>query len=348
MSALKKRQNIWLAFLLVVLASNYTLYNTGLGMSILPAESNGVVIGSLIDFLIVIPVLFMLYKRKFSVKQVIILAATGCIVARFIIPLEHLQPFVAVTWVGFAIEGTIILFEILLVASLVRYMPKILTDVRGSVLPDLFSFPKAVERHTSKQPIIQMLCTDFLVLYYACASWKRTARTGLTLHKNSSYIAFQMMLIHAIVIETIGIHWWLHEKSMILSILLLLVNVYSVVYFIADVQAVRLNPVYATHDKLYLSLGLMKRTEFNFENIEELVEDKELLQGKLSKDTIDFIARDFGEAYPQFILKMKEPIDVTFMLGITKKYTKVAIKADQVHEFREMLVQGMESNKINM
>ncbi|MGE7093071.1 beta-carotene 15,15'-monooxygenase [Lysinibacillus sp. NPDC048646] len=348
MIALNKRQNRWLVFLLVVLASNYTLYNTGIGLSILPAESKGVVIGSLIDFLIVMPVLFMLYKRKFSVKQAILLAATGCIAARFIIPLEHLQPFVAVTWIGFAIEGTIILLEISLIASLICYMPKILADVRGSALPDLFSFPKAVERHTAKQPIIQMLCTDFLMLYYGFASWKRKERTGLTLHKNSSYIAFQIMLIHGIVIETIGIHWWLHEKSMILSILLLILNVYSVVFFMADMQAVRLNSVYATHDKLYLSLGLMKRTELHFGNIEELVEDIELLEGKLTKDTIDFIARDFGEAYPQFILKMKEPIDVTFMLGIKKKYTKVAIKADQVQEFREMLVQGMESNQVKM
>lgn len=161
MIALNKRQNRWLAFLLVVLASNYTLYNTGIGLSILPAESKGVVIGSLIDFLIVMPVLFMLYKRKFSVKQAILLAATGCIAARFIIPLEHLQPFVAVTWIGFAIEATIIVLEILLIVSLVRYMPKIIADVKDSALPDLFSFPKAVASHTAKHPIIQMLCSDF-------------------------------------------------------------------------------------------------------------------------------------------------------------------------------------------
>ena len=58
MIALKKKQNVWLAFLLVVLASNYTLYNTGLGLSILPAETKGVVIGSLIDFVVVMPILF--------------------------------------------------------------------------------------------------------------------------------------------------------------------------------------------------------------------------------------------------------------------------------------------------
>ncbi|MGE8002333.1 beta-carotene 15,15'-monooxygenase [Lysinibacillus sp. NPDC093216] len=345
MVALKKKQNIWLAFLLLVLASNYTLYNTGFGISILPIETNGVVIGSLIDFVLVMPVLFLLYKGKFSIKQAVILAAAGCIAARFIIPVEHLKPFVAVTWAGFAIEGTLILFEILLVATLVRYMPRILADVRSTTLPDLFSFPKAVEKHASKHPIIQMFCADFLVFYYAFASWKRKERSGLTLHKNSSYIAFIIMLIHGIAIETIGIHWWLHEKSIVLSILLLILNVYTVLFFIANMQAIRLNPVHVTSDKLYLSLGLMKRAEVRFEQIEELIEDKEQLERKLSKDTIDFIARDFEAAYPQFILKMKEPVEVTFMFGLKKRYNNVAIKADQAQEFRKMLIQGMEDNK---
>ncbi|MFJ3388652.1 beta-carotene 15,15'-monooxygenase [Lysinibacillus sp. NPDC086135] len=345
MVALKKKQNIWLAFLLLVLASNYTLYNTELGLSILPTETNGVVIGSLIDFVLVIPVLFLLYKGKFSIKQAVILAAAGCIAARFIIPIEHLQPFVAVTWTGFAIEGTLILLEILLVATLVRYMPRILADVRSTTIPDLFSFPKAVEKHAPKHPIIQMFCADFVVFYYAFASWKRKERPGLTLHKNSSYIAFIIMLIHGTVIETIGIHWWLHEKSLVLSILLLILNVYTVLFFIADMQAIRLNPVHVTSEKLYLSLGLMKRAEIRFEQIEELIEDKEQLERKLSKDTIDFIARDFAEAYPQFILKMKEPVEVTFMFGLKKRYNNVAIKADQAQEFRKMLIQGIENNK---
>lgn len=337
MMILRKKQHIWLAFLFIVLVSNYTLYNTGLGSSILPIETNGVVLGSLIDLVVIIPVLWMLYKGKFSLKQAILLAAIGCLAARFIIPIEHLQPFVAVTWAGFAIEGMMIVLEIFLIATLVRYLPRVLADVRASSIPDLFSFSKAVEKQIPQHPIIQMICSDLLVLYYGFASWKRQERPGFTLHKNSSYIAFQLMIIHGIVIETIGIHWWLHEKSMILSIVLLIFNVYSVIFFIADMQAVRLNPVYVTDETIYISLGLMKRTEIDFNKIEEIVEDKVQLEGKLSKDTIDFVARDFGEAYPHVILKMKEPVEVTFMLGIKKSYHQVAIKVDQSQEFKQML-----------
>ncbi len=334
MMVLRKKQNIWLALLFIVLVSNYTLYNSGLGSVILPIETNGVVLGSLIDLVVVIPILWMLYKGKFSLKQSILLVAIGCIAARFIIPIEHLQPFVAVTWAGFALEGIIIVLEILLIATLVRYLPRVLADVRASSLPDIFSFSKAVEKQFPQHPVIQMICSDLLVLYYGVASWKRQERLGFTLHKNSSYIAFQLMIIHGIAIETIGIHWWLHEKSMILSIVLLILNIYSVIFLIADMQAIRLNPVYVTDD---ISLGLMKRTEIDFNKIEEVIEDKGQLEGKLSKDTIDFVARDFGEAYPHVILKMKEPVEVTFMLGIKKHYNQVAIKVDQSQEFKQML-----------
>lgn len=345
MVVLKKKENIWLAFLLVVLASNYMLYHTNFGVSLIQKEAQGVVVGSLIDFVIVMPVLCMLYKRKFTVKQAIVLAATGCIMARFIIPMEHLKPFVAVTWAGFAIEGVLLLLEVVLIVTFVWYMPNILKDVRASAVPDLFSFAKSVEVRVPKQPLIQMICAECLMFYYACATWKRKAKTGLTLHQNSSIIAFQIMMIHAIVIETLGIHWWLHDKSMLVSIILLLLNIYSVVFFMADMQAIRLNPVHVTHDRFYMSLGLMKRVVIRFEEIEEIIEDQEMLEGKLPKDTIDFVARDFGEAYPQFLLTMKEPVEVTFMLGVKKYYKKIAIKADQVQEFRTMLVQGMENNK---
>ena len=345
MVALKKKENIWLAFLLFVLASNYMLYNTHFGLTLIEGEAQQVVVGSLVDFVLVMPVLCMLYKRKFTVKQAILLAATGCIIARLIIPMEYLKPFVAVTWAGFAIESALVLLEVLLVVTLVRYMPKILKDVRESALPDLFSFAKSVEVRVPQQPLIQIICAECLMFYYACASWKRKAKTGFTLHQNSSIIAFEIMMIHAIVIETLGIHWWLHDKSMLLSIILLLLNIYSVVFFVADIQAIRLNPVHVTHDRFYMSLGLMKRVVIRFEDIEEIIEDKGMLEGKLPKDTMDFVARDFGEAYPQFILHMKEPVEVTLMLGIIKYYKKIAIKADQVQAFRSMLMQGMEKNK---
>lgn len=104
----KTRINFWLVLLLLVLVSNWMLYKTHLGSMILTEETNPVVIGSLLDFIVIAPILFMLYKKKFSWKMAVGLIATGCIAAKLIIPARYLQPFDAITWTGIGLEVAIV------------------------------------------------------------------------------------------------------------------------------------------------------------------------------------------------------------------------------------------------
>src|SRR5690606_14481244 len=133
-----------------------------------------------------------------------------------------------------------------------------------------------------------------------------------TLHRNTSLIAFYVMLLHAIVIETIGIHWWLHEKSIALSIVLLVLNVYSVLFFLADIQAVRLNPLEVGERHLRVSLGLGKRMEIPYDAIERVEWGAEAAACKLKdRSVIDFIAKDFEEATPQAVIYLRQLMPAT-------------------------------------
>ncbi|WP_433956729.1 beta-carotene 15,15'-monooxygenase [Cytobacillus horneckiae] len=341
MNVIEKGKYIWLLMFFAILLSNYMLYQTNIGNSLLPAKTNGVVLGSLIDLVIMLPLFFMLYRRKFTVKTAVFLCAAGCILAKFLIPNPLLEPYAVITWAGIAIEAAIILVELTLIVAFVRYMPKILQRVKLSALPLVFSFPKAIDEYVKKNPIIHIICSEMLMFYYAFLSWKRKPSEGITLYKNSSYIAFQVMLIHAIVIETLGIHWWLHDKSMIVSIILLVLNIYSVIFFVADIQAVRLNPLHINDKSMFLSLGLMKRVEIQFENIESINEDPVTLKEKLSNDTIDFMARDLEKVYPDYILKMKQPVKVTLFMGIQKEYSNIAIRTDNSLQLKDILLNKM-------
>jgi hypothetical protein len=338
-------QFVWLFLLLLVLASNFSLYHSSFGASLLPAKMNGVVIGSILDLTIVAPVLFLVWQRKLGWKNFLVFMAGGLIVVRFMIPMEYLAPFTAITWVGFGMEGAFLLFEILLLVTLFKYLPEIIRTVKKSPLPLLFSFSHAVDEKVRKQPIIQVICSEMLMFYYAFGSWKKKPthkENTFTLHKKSSLIAFQVMMIHAIVIETLGIHWWLHDKSIILSVILLVLNIYSVIFFLGDMQAVRLNPLQVGQDRLYVSFGLMKRMEISFEDIDEVIEDKEILEQKLSKKTIDFVARDFEKVYPHVILKLRCPVEATLPIGIKKQYEQVAIRVDEPVKFKEVLKQKLQ------
>ena len=136
--------HVWLMLLLLVLGSNYALYHTTMGASIIPDNPNGVVIGSLIDLAIVAPLLFLAWKRKWRWKSIIVSMAAGLILVRFLIPMEYLAPFEMVTWVGFAVEGVLVLFEILILVTLFKYMPNIVRSVKASRLPVVFSFRLSV------------------------------------------------------------------------------------------------------------------------------------------------------------------------------------------------------------
>ncbi|GHI00311.1 beta-carotene 15,15'-monooxygenase [Neobacillus kokaensis] len=259
---------------------------------------------------------------------------------RFLIPIEYLAPFEAVTWIGFAVEGGMLLLEILIIVTLVKYLPSINRSVKNSSLPVIFAFWKTVDKLVKPLPIIRIICSEMLMFYYAIAMWRKKLPTGtnvFTLHHKSSLFAMQIMLIHAVILETVGLHWFFHEKSIILSIILLIINVYIVFFLIGDIQAVRHNPVLVTNNKLYLSLGLMKRMEIQWTDIAEVIEEPEQLKQKLSKNTIDFIARDFEETHPDVILKLNWPIPAALIMGMKKEFDQVAIRVDDPLRFKEMI-----------
>ncbi|KOY82035.1 beta-carotene 15,15'-monooxygenase [Lysinibacillus macroides] len=340
MSWIEKSKPIWLILVIFVLSGNYMLYQTSLGINLLPDEAQAVVLGSLLDLMICFPLFMILYRNKFSLKALIALVAFGCILLRLIVPTELLAPYAMITWSGIVVEGCLVLVECLLIVTLLRYMPKIIHDVKENQLPTLFAFSQAVGKYVKQHPIIQVICSEMLVLYYAFGSWRQAVPKGLTLYKKSNYMAFQIMIIHAIIVETIGIHYWLHTKAPIVSIVLLIFNIYSVIFFLADLQAMRLNPIFIDKKSMYLSLGLIKRAKIDLDNIAAIIDDSELLAQKRSKETIDFILRDFESVQPDFIVQLKQPVTVTFMIGIEKKYQYIAIKSDNPTELKEALAKN--------
>lgn len=337
----RSKQGLFAGLLLLVLMSNYFAYR--LPAIPVPADSRAVVLGSLLDFAIVAPLLILALTRKkgFTLKRFITFMVIGLVAARFIIPAEHFEPFKFIPYAAIGLEGLIVLAEIWLLFLLAKHLPSIIRTLKKENASGLFAFPTLVKEKVSSHPIISIVAAEALMFYYAFASWKRKPPVGerfFTLHQKTSLLAFNIMLIHAIVIETLGIHWWLHDKSLILSIVLLLLNVYSVFYFLADIQTVRLNPLKMNETHMQISLGLGKRMEIPYDAIEKIEWGNEAGQYNLkSKDVIEFIARDFEEVKPQCIIHFSRPVRAILFLGMEKEFRTVAIKVDEPERFRMML-----------
>lgn len=178
------------------------------------------------------------------------------------------------------------------------------------------------------------------MFYYAFLTWRKPVQEGshyFSLHKKTSVTAFYIMLIHAIIIETLGSHWWLHDKSVILSIVLLVINIYSVIYFIGDIQAIRHNPMYVTNDKIYLSLGLSKKMVIPFENIKTIKWGEEASAYTKDKSTLEFIAKDLEDVKPHCLIEFNEPLKASLLLGFTRSYSRVTIRLDEPERFQSLL-----------
>ncbi|MED1438774.1 hypothetical protein P4U23_09345 [Aeribacillus composti] len=68
-----KKRYIWLSLLVLVLCSNFLIYRSPLSIMVLPEEMGWVILGTLMDLAIVVPLLMaVIYKKNFSVKRFII------------------------------------------------------------------------------------------------------------------------------------------------------------------------------------------------------------------------------------------------------------------------------------
>lgn len=81
-----------------MLISNYLLYHSFFQINSSSPNLNGMVVGSILNLSLVVPLLFSGWQRKFSLKYFIMLMPAGLILARFIIPIEYLSSFGAVIY----------------------------------------------------------------------------------------------------------------------------------------------------------------------------------------------------------------------------------------------------------
>lgn len=327
--------NIALAFLLLVLLSNFLVYRPQVQDFFSLQLNSGVAIGSLIDLAIVAPLLvYAIFKISF--KQVIGLMVGGLVIARFFIPSELFSPFKGILYLGIVFEALLILAELSLIVLVIYKTPKIKASMTDMKTSPLFSLIPSIKQVVTKNILIRIIVSEFLMFYYAIFTWKKKAPSHpniITLHKKTSYIAFNVMIIHAIIIETIGLHWWLHDKSILLSFVLLVFNIYSVFYFLADIQVTRLHPAEIKNGNLYVTQGLSARIVVPL----HLIKNVEWGVAVPDKHTLQFMYRDFEPLEPQALIHLHEPIEATMFMGKEKVVTQFAIRVDEPQRLREIL-----------
>lgn len=349
---IKPKWAIYLAIIFLILGANYSIYN----FTFFEPYDEKIVIASLIDFILVIPLLtyFLIIRKKYSLKTIGLSLLGGYAAAYYIIPQKHLQSFTQLTWVIIAIEGIILTIELFLLYKIVTKLPKLIKDFNNRSNEGIYFIDNINE---CLKPIFpnsrfsKIWATESSIYYYSLFSYRKKINTDVnsfqfSYHKKTSVIALNIMLIHAIIIETVGIHYFLHNINPILSYILLFINLYTVLLFIAEIQATRLSPIQIKNDELVIQIGIMKRINIPLKNISKLEYyiGPEKFSNKELEHIFDARVNDFIQEKPEFDIYLNETLTANLLYGFTKKVNRIVLSVDEPERFYQTLSQSLQEN----
>ncbi|MDM5317822.1 hypothetical protein QUF49_17560 [Fictibacillus sp. b24] len=341
----------WVPFLVLsflVIGSNVILYQT----SYFQPVPDAIVIGSIIDFLLVIPLLtyYFIIRKRYSWKLTLLVALISYGFASYIIPDFLLDNFSAVPKALLLLEAGFISIELYLLIVVSKKFPKVKKTYmeQPAEIPFLIKIRQAVSVHFVQSRLIEAVVSEVTMLYYALFSWRIAPMTGtytFTYHKNTSYVALQLMLIHALIIESIGLHYFFSQINHTVSLILLFLNIYSILFLIAQMQAVKKVPLIVSDQSVIMNIGFMKGLELPFSVIQELrtYEGPDEIPASEKKYTFEARVSDFIPEKPVIELLLKETVKADIIYGFKKNVTRVVIKVDDSVELMRLIEKRMNS-----
>ncbi|MFJ7726097.1 hypothetical protein ACIQXV_08010 [Neobacillus sp. NPDC097160] len=342
MVTFSKNKWLWFGLLLsLVICSNVLVYRAEWAGPL----PSGMALGSLFDFMITIPLLvyFFIIRKRFSLKYLLPVMIAGYGAAVLIIPQGYLSGYSFVKYILLAGEGAFFLIELYVVYKLMVKIPAIIKSFRTNVTEiEAPTFQNRMEhawgQHLEPSRMRNIFLSEMTMYYYSLFSWRKKPLTGernFSYHKKTGAIALYVMLIHALVLESIGFHFLLHSWNPTIAIIALVLNGYTLVFFIAQIQAIRLCPITITDRHLYLQVGIMKQLIVPLAEIKSFhyYQGPEKLSKEEARHVFDATLADFIKEKPTFELEFHQPLEAKFLYGVKKKVIKAHLRLDEPQQF---------------
>ncbi|MBO0961002.1 hypothetical protein J1P26_14975 [Neobacillus sp. MM2021_6] len=347
-------KNKWLLFgllLTLVMGSNVLVYHAEWAGSPPP----GMALGSLFDFIITVPLLVYVFiiRKRYSLKYVLPVMIAGYGAAGLIIPKIYLLGFSFVKYILFAGEGAFLVVELYVIFKLLVKIPAIIRSYRTTEIAAATenpTFQHRMEQAWNQQMrptrVRDIFFSEMTMVYYSIFSWRKKPISGersFTYHKKTGAIALYIMLIHALVLESVGFHFLLHSWNPTVAIIALGLNIYTLLFFVAEIQAIRLCPMIITDTHLYLQVGFMKRLTVPLKEIKSFhyYQGPEKLTKVEAQHVFDATVADFMKEKPTFELEFVQPAEAKLLYGFKKRVRKAHLRLDEPQRFYTALSEKM-------
>lgn len=298
-------------------------------------DSNFLPLAITLDIVIGVPVLFyFLIIRKFQLQLttllVVYLISVG--LARLILPDAY--------------EGHLFWFEMSLIFTELTIFGVLLFNIRRVIKQFkierrhqndfLINLERSFEKVMKKK--LAPVVGEIAMVRYAFFWWRIKSeylphQYPFTMHRKSGVGVTIGALMLATIAETIAVHLLLANWNYTLAIVLLMLSIYSFVFLIGYLAAIYKRPTLIENNQLLLRIGFVWYAVIDLSNIETIETVRRVDE---ADKTILNVASSLL-ILPNILITLKTPQTLTWLYGIKKTTSKIALYMDERDKFIEAL-----------
>lgn len=331
-------------FIAALLLSNFLIQKMEVTGPVPPL----LVLATVVDIMIVLPVVLFLFvlRRRPTLSLLAPLWLLGAGFVHWIVPAyakEHLQ-YMNVSII--LVESGFILLELFLLVIFVKN----LKTWRHNFNASIHTFPHVLARislankqtfrnYPKLERLIGVIATDASVIRYAFFphfDQKPAGDQTFSYHKNSEYFGVFLMLVHAMLIEIIAVHVMLMQYSHTIAWIATVLDLYALVFLIADYQAIRKSPVVIQNNHLHFQKGLRFHMTVPLEKVAEV----RCYEGEAvpeEKHSFMLMLAGFEKMPPQLEIRLSDAVEGYRVFGFKRKVMKIFLTVDERERFLHVL-----------
>ena len=321
---------IFITFSFAVLGVSYLVIHSRLFMKNPEILSFGLTF----DMTISIPILYYFLARKGKLPKVLLIPIfiLSLTAASLILPRNHHQFLDLIKYAIFPLEIFIISF---LVFKITRVVKEYKGLKPGSGLGFSVILKECLRKTIGHGKVPEILGTEISILYYGLFAWKRPKQSGenvFTAYKKSGYGSIVGGLAFLSLSEVLAFHVLFMQISIVAAWIIFVLNLYGIIFILADFNASRREPTYIKDEKLYINAGIRWKAVVPVKDIKSIELSNESLRGKKILRAMTILSG------PNLVIELEKTHRADGPYGIRKNFDKVLLNPDEPRRFRQLII----------
>lgn len=320
---------IFITFSFAVLGVSYLIIHSRLFMENPEILSFGLTF----DMTISIPILYYFLARKGKLPKILLIPIfmLSLIAAAIIVPRNHHQFLDLIKYAIFPLEAFIISYLIFKITRVVKEYKR-LKPKSGPGFSVILK--ECLVKTIGHGKIPDILSTEISMLYFGLFAWKRPKQpleNAFTAYKKSGYGSIVGGLAFLSLSEVLAFHVLFMQISSIAAWIIFALNLYGIIFILADFNACRREPTYIEDEKLYINAGIRWKAIIPVKDIKSVE-----LSNESSRDKQILRAMTIFSG-PNLVIVMEKTHKAEGPYGIRKNFDKVLLNLDEPQRFKQLI-----------